>query len=130
MIVSSFISLVSKEINLIIFLEESQAISLVPSYWEHIKTDLATNGIFDSKIRELFQKYIDEFLPDKVFFIVLFEIIPFSLRTVSTNGRDVDKSCPVFNKGAPLDRNIDIGKVVKAKSDELFQLSFSQEIFD
>ena len=85
MVISSFVSLVSKEIDLVILLQESQAIGLVPTDWENIKTDLTSNRILDSKIRKLFKKSINELLPYKMLMIKLLKVISFSLRAISAN---------------------------------------------
>ena len=130
MIVSSFIGLVSKEVDLIILLQESQAISLVPANWENIKTDLPSNRIFDSKIWKLLMKDFNELFPDKMLVVKLLEVISLSLRAVSTDRGNVDESSSVLDKSASLDRDIDISQVMKTKGDEFFQLGFSQEIFD
>jgi hypothetical protein len=130
MVISSLIGLISKEIYLFIVFQEFKTISLVPSDWEHVKADLTSNRVFDSKIRELLFESINKLLSDEVFMVKLLEIISFSLRTISADWRNIDQSCSVFDESSSFDRNIDICDVVQAKADELFEFILAKEIFD
>ena len=62
--------------------------------------------------------------------IVLFEVVPFGLGAVSSDGRNVDQARPVLNESPSLDRDFDVSKVVEAKLNEFSELFLSQEILN
>ena len=54
--------------------------------------------------------------------VVLLKIIPLELRTVPTDRTDIDHPRAVLDEGAPLDRNVDIRKILQAEVDEGLEL--------
>ena len=129
-VVTPFIGFVAEEIDFIVLLQESQAVSFVPTDGEHIKTDLASDRVLDSQIRELFLESSYEIFANRKLQVVFFVLISFFLRTVSSNRRNVDKSSTVLNKSASFDWNIEISDVMQAEVDEFLEFVLSQVVLD
>ena len=130
MVISARVSLVSEEVDFLVLLQKPQTVSFVPTDGKHVKTDLTSDRILHSQIRELFLKGLNKLGSDSVFLVVLLIVISFALGTVSTDGGDVDEPRSVLDESASLDRNVDVCDVVEAESDELFEFVLSQEVSD
>ena len=130
MIISSFICFVAKEVDIFIVFQKFQTVSFVPTNRKNIKTDLPSNWILYSQIWKLFPQSLNKGFSDLMLMIILLKIISLSLRTVSSNWRNVDQSRSVLYKSSPFNRYIDIGKVVKTEVDEFLKLIFSNVVFD
>ena len=62
--------------------------------------------------------------------IVPFEVVPFSLRAVSSDRGNVDQSSPVLDESPSLHRDLYVSKVVEAKFYEFSKFFLSQEILN
>lgn len=98
MVIPSFIGFVPKKVNFFIILEESEAVSFVPSFWHDIEGNLSTNWIRHVQIYKLFLQDRNKLFPYLMLFIINLELISFFLRTIPAYWRDVDHPSPVLNK--------------------------------
>ena len=62
--------------------------------------------------------------------VIFFEGIPFFLRTISANWRDINQAGSVLDEGSSFDWNVNVCYKVQAEVDELFKIDFTQIIFD
>lgn len=101
MIISTWLALVSKEVNLIeILLNELQAVRLIPPLREDIKRNLTTNGKGQVLVSELLLESINEISSNVVFFVVSLEFVSFFSRAVSADWTDINHACSVFNESS------------------------------
>lgn len=114
--------LVSEEMDLVVILQELQAVRLVPSLGDHIKGNLASNQIHKVEVRKLLLQHLHHLLSHMVFLVVNAESITLLLRTIATHRADVDHSRAELNERSALHRNIEFTKVAEAEVDELVQL--------
>lgn len=116
-------SFVSKEIDgFILRLQVLQAVGFVPSIREDVDADLTSNRKGEAIRGKLFLESFNKCTSDSMFLIILVELDPLLLRTVSSDGRDIkhtlnikqSKSSPYFaefNKVSSLHRNLEVGNV-------------------
>jgi hypothetical protein len=62
-VISSWIALISKEVNLIKVFQKPKAVSFIPTLGENIEANLSTNRKLKSHIRELFFQYCHKLFP-------------------------------------------------------------------
>lgn len=125
MIVASFKCFVSKKDHFIVVLQEAQTICFIPSNGENVKTNLSSNGIFESQIWELSFQLLNEMISYLVLMVILLKSVSLFLRAVSADGRYVDESSPILNEGASFNWDWEISNIVKAEVNELLKLFFS-----
>ena len=58
--------------------------------------------------------------------VVLFVLVPLLSTAISTDRRNVQHPCPELNEGASLNRDVQIGDVMKSEVDNLFDVFFSK----
>lgn len=84
-IVTTNISLVTKEVDLVIFLEVFQTICFIPANRKNIKTYLPSNRVFQAIIMELILQSFDKGLPYVMLVIIFLKFISFFLRAISAD---------------------------------------------
>jgi len=114
-IISPWIALISEKMDLLKLFKESQAICFIPSFWEDIKTNLATNRKLQPHIRELLLQDCHKLLPIFVYIIQLVELRSFIPAAVASNRADIDHSISVLDESASFNWNIHISNVFKAE---------------
>jgi len=129
-VVASFLRLVPKKVDLLVVLEVSEAVSLVPTRWKHIEADLSPYRVFESVVRELLLEGADECLPNAVMVVILFELVPLLLGTVAAYRRDIDETSAILQESASLDGNVEVSDVSQAEVDEGLKPLFSHEVLD
>mmetsp|Transcript_13087 Transcript_13087/g.15804 ORF Transcript_13087/g.15804 Transcript_13087/m.15804 type:complete len:218 (+) Transcript_13087:337-990(+) len=127
-IIATLICLVAKEMNLLVVFQETEAICFIPALREHVKANLATDGICEVVIRELLLECFHHLLPHPSTLIKLLELIAFFLTAVASNRRYVEHASTEFDEGPSLDGDLEIRDIVENEVDKLLQFLLAQEI--
>mmetsp|Transcript_19058 Transcript_19058/g.32643 ORF Transcript_19058/g.32643 Transcript_19058/m.32643 type:complete len:201 (-) Transcript_19058:338-940(-) len=125
-IVATLVGLISKEVHGLELLKKLQAVCLVPSLGEHIKADLATNGIGEAVVCEALPQRLHKLLAHASGQVILLKLITLLLTAVAPNRRHIQHAIPELHKGATLDRNVQVSHVMENIIDEGFELVISQ----
>ena len=130
-VIASLVAFVSIEVDLLILaLDVLKAEGLVPSLWEHVETDLATNTKLQVQFLELLLQFAHKGLSDLGSFVVLLKGITLVFGAVSADGRDVHHTIPVLEERAseyghsilqnlPLNWDVQFGDILQREVDEL-----------
>lgn len=105
-IVATIKSLVTEKVDRFeaFLLYMTKTIRLIPTRWEYVKRDLATNRVCKSKVRESCLEVLYKLLPKTSFQIILFKLVTFLAGAVSTNRRYIDHTIAEFNECTPKQR--------------------------
>lgn len=120
-----------------LILEVLEAVGLVPTGWEDVEGDLSADGVavtiislgtsegereFNLRepiVSELVLQSLHESLANLVLLIKPLILISLAHTSIPSNRANIDHSIPVLNKSTSLNRDIQIGNVVKNELDEL-----------
>ena len=122
-IISTLVRLVAKEVDFLeVFVSHVlQAVSLVPSSRENVKRDLATNGVSQAEVWELFLQGINELFSDFVLLVEDFVVVTLLGGSVSSNRRNIDHTVSELNESASSDWKINIRQVTQDELDKLVE---------
>lgn len=114
-------SFVAEEENIIKVIKELKGVSLIPTFREYIKADLASNSKVETEVGKFpFNSSLKSF-QHFASLVKLSKFLSFLSRTVSTDRRDVNQSSSEFYKGTSFNRNIEVGNILQNKVDEFLQ---------
>lgn len=125
-IVSTLISLVTKEVNVLNVIDELQGISLIPSYGEDIKGDLTSNGEGKVIVCKLILQDSDKLFPNVSVLVILLEFTALLLGTVTSDWGYVEHALAEFDEGASLDGDVEICYIAKDEVNERLQTVLAQ----
>lgn len=144
-IVTALVCLVTKEVDsgillatvvLGLGLEMLKAVGLIPTGWEDVKGDLASNGVAvfvrkklerwmggrdvrQAKIRELLLQCRNEGLTDLVLLIIHLILISLPHGCITSNRRNIDHAISILDECASLHWNVKVRNVMQDELDEL-----------
>lgn len=123
-VVTTLVGLVAEEVDLLeaLVLHVLKSVGLVPAGREHVKGDLAANGVGQAVVGKVLLESIDKGLSDLVLLVVLFKLVSLLGRGVSAHRRYVDHTVSELNKSASSDGNVDVGQVAQDELDKLVVL--------
>ena len=107
-IVTTHKSLVTEKVNFVIIgrVKKFQAVRLIPSRGEAVKTDLSANRVRQVQVRKFFFHFQHHGLTDLVLQIELFVVVALLTAAIATNGRNVEHATAKFEKCAALCREM------------------------
>jgi hypothetical protein len=103
-------------------LEVLEAVGLIPPGGEDVEGDLAANGEGQAEVGEALLEGGDKGLADLGGLVVGLEVVALLGGGVTADGADVDHAVAELDKGAALDRDVEVGDVVEAEVGELLVL--------
>jgi len=121
-VVPTLIRLIPKEMyrlevdairQLLIRLDVTQTVRLVPAGGENVERDLAADGVCEADVWEGLLELGDHGGADVVFLVVDFVFVAFGVGGVAADGGDVDHAVAEFEEGAALDGDVEVGDVVE-----------------
>jgi hypothetical protein len=90
-----------------------EAVRLVPARGEHVKRDLAADRVCEAEVGERLLELCDHGWADVVLDIVGLVVVALLDRGVTADGGDVDHAVAELDEGAALNRDLEVGDVVK-----------------
>lgn len=128
-IISPRLCLVTKKVNVAKFIAHKlKAIGFVPSLGEHVKADLAADGILQTIVGELALQSINHFGTDLMLVVILFEIIALRLGAVPSDWGNVEHTVSELDECTTLDRNIKVSDHAKRELDKHLQTIVPEEV--
>lgn len=118
-------------------LEVLETVGLIPTRWEDIEGNLSTDGVAiscvsmemgkqrveddlrETIISKLILQSLHEGLANLVLLIKPLILVSLADTSIPSDRRDIDHAIPVLNKSTSLNRDIQIGNIVKNELDEL-----------
>ena len=114
--------LVSEEMDLVVILQELQAVRLVPSLGDHVEGNLTSNQVDEVEIGKLLLQHLHHLLSHVVLLVVGAKRVALLLRAIATHRADIDHSGTELNERSALHGNIQLAEVTETEVDELVQL--------
>lgn len=110
-------SLITEEVDSLetFALQVIQAESLIPALGENINGNLATDGELKSVGIKALSEFLDKLWSDVFLGVKISKSKTLIVGAVTADRRNVDHSVAVFDKGSPLDGNLEVGEVVEDK---------------
>lgn len=120
-IVSTLVSLITEEVNVLKVIDKLQGISLIPSCGEDIKRDLTSNGEGKVIVCKLILQDSDKLFPNVSLLVIFLKFTALLLRAVTSNWGYIEHALAKLDKGASLEGDVEVCYVVKDKVDEGFE---------
>lgn len=114
----------------VLTLDELEAERLVPADREDVERDLAPDGETQVQLSELSPESLDKGFADSSSPVILLELVTLRLGAVATDWAHVDHAIAEFDKGAALDRDVEVRDVVQDEVYQLFEIVFSEVLVD
>jgi hypothetical protein len=121
-IITTVIRLVAEKVNrrivhtigqVLVGLDVTQTVRLVPAGREDVEGDLAADGVCEADVGEGFFELADHGGAYVVLFVVGFVFVAFVARGVAADGRYVDHAVAELDEGAAFDGDVEVGDVVQ-----------------
>eukprot|EP00826_Nyctotherus_ovalis_P055253 TRINITY_DN7322_c0_g4_i1.p1 TRINITY_DN7322_c0_g4~~TRINITY_DN7322_c0_g4_i1.p1 ORF type:complete len:144 (-),score=8.42 TRINITY_DN7322_c0_g4_i1:449-880(-) len=126
-VVTTLVSLIAKEVNLLIILKVFQAVGFVPAFGKGVEADLSAYCEPESVVGKLLFNDVYELFTDFVHLVVLVEVFALLLRAVPANWRNVDQPCAVLNEGSALYWNLQVSNIQQTEINKLLKPLFTQK---